>query len=106
MAADEGGSRMEHNVKLLTVLVPAYQERATLRASLQRLLSTDLPVDFEVIVVDDGSTDGGSETISDLVDGQRVRLTRHDRNRGKGQAIRTGIELARGDLFTILDADL
>lgn len=93
-------------MKSLTVLMPVYNERGTLRASLERLLATDLALPVEVIVVDDGSTDGSAETIGGLVDGDHVRLINHRRNLGKGAAIRTGIKNASGDIFTILDADL
>src|SRR5690348_12364278 len=91
---------------MLTVVVPVYNEERTLRASLERLLKTELPLPSEVIVVDDGSTDRGIDTITDLVDGGRVRLLRHERNQGKGAAIRTAIDAAAGDVLTILDADM
>ena len=90
----------------LTIVMPFYDERATLRAALERLLKTELSHPFEVVLVDDGSADGSAETISDLVDDERVRLLTHERNRGKGAAIQTGIDAARGGLLSILDADL
>jgi glycosyltransferase involved in cell wall biosynthesis len=92
--------------QLLTIVMPVYNERATLRPAVERLLKTDLPLPVELIVVDDGSTDGSLETVTDLADPSRVRLIKHRRNRGKGGAIRTGIEAARGDVLTVLDADL
>jgi len=91
---------------LLTVVMPAFNERATLRAAVERLLKTDLPLAVEVLVVDDGSTDGSLETVADLAEPGRLRLLRRRRNGGKGAAIRTGLEAARGDVLTILDADL
>src|SRR5947208_8617988 len=94
------------NVQLLTVIVPVFNERATLRSSVERLLKTDLPVSVETLVVDDGSTDGSAETLSDLAESVQVRVLRHDRNRGKGAAIRTGLREAAGDVITILDSDL
>jgi glycosyltransferase involved in cell wall biosynthesis len=60
----------------------------------------------DVLVIDDGSTDSSVATISDLVESETIQLVRHDRNRGKGAAIRTGIEHAEGTLLTILDADM
>jgi dolichol-phosphate hexosyltransferase len=92
--------------ELLTIVMPVYNERATLRPAVERLLKTELPLPVELVVVDDGSIDGSLETVADLADPGRVRLIRHLRNRGKGGAIRTGIETARGDVLTVLDADL
>lgn len=90
----------------LTVIVPFYNEGATLREGLDRLLKADIVLPVEVIAVDDGSTDRGAETIASLVDAGRVRLLRHEHNRGKGSAVRAGLEAASGDLVTIFDADL
>jgi glycosyltransferase involved in cell wall biosynthesis len=91
---------------LLTVVVPVFNEEPTLRASVKRLLDTELPVDVEVLVVDDGSTDGSLDTVADLHQAGRIRVVRHPANKGKGAAVRTGIGEARGDLLTVLDADL
>lgn len=90
----------------LTIVMPFFNELATLRAALERLLKTELSHSFEVVLVDDGSGDGSAETVMDLVDGNRVRLLTHDRNMGKGAAIHTGVSSARSDLLSILDADL
>lgn len=90
----------------ITIVMPVYNERATLRQSLDRLLAVDLPVPSEVLVVDDGSTDGCLETIDDLVESGAVRLVRQPRNQGKGAALRRGIQEADSDLLTVLDADL
>lgn len=91
---------------LLTVVVPVYNEAPTLRRAVKRLLDTTLPMETEVLVVDDGSTDAGLATIADFEDSGSVRVIRHERNQGKGAAVRTGITAARGDYLTILDADL
>jgi glycosyltransferase involved in cell wall biosynthesis len=90
----------------LTVVMPVYNERATLRTSLDRLLAVDFPVERTVVVVDDGSTDGCLETIEDLVASGAVTLFEQPTNQGKGSALRRGIEEADTDLLTILDADL
>ena len=92
--------------ELLTVVMPVYNELATLRRAVDRLLETELPLPVEVLLVDDGSSDGGLETVADLEQAGRIQVIRHDRNQGKGAAVRTGIDAANGDLLTILDADL
>src|SRR5947208_14179482 len=94
------------NVQLLTVIVPVFNERATLRSSVERLLKTDLPVSVETLVVDDGSTDGSAETLSDLAESGQDRVLRHERNRAKGAHIRTGLREAAGDVITRQDHDL
>jgi glycosyltransferase involved in cell wall biosynthesis len=91
---------------LLTIVVPVFNEVQTLRTALERLLKTDLPVPVEVLVIDDGSSDGSMESIADFVKAQDVVAIKHPKNLGKGAAIRTGIAAARGNLLTILDADL
>ncbi|HEX2240761.1 MAG TPA: glycosyltransferase family 2 protein, partial [Actinomycetota bacterium] len=83
----------------LSVVVPVFNEAERLRESLDRLLKVELPLELEIIVVDDGSTDGSASTISDLVDEGRVKLISHERNRGKSHAVRTGIGAATGDLL-------
>src|SRR5882757_5315766 len=90
----------------LTVVMPVYNELATLRIALGRLLTVEMPLPTEVLVVDDGSTDGCLETIKDLVDEGKVRLVRQAVNQGKGAALVRGFAEAQGDLLTILDADL
>ena len=86
--------------------MPVYNERATLRRVVERVLKTDMPIAVELLIVDDGSIDGSLDAVADLAEPGRVRLIRHRRNRGKGTAIRTGIEAALGELLTIFDADL
>jgi dolichol-phosphate hexosyltransferase len=95
-----------NGTRMLTIVMPVYNEEPTLRRALKRLLDTDLPLPTEVLIVDDGSVDGSLETIADLEDQGAVRVIRHERNQGKGAAVRTGIREAKGDLLTILDADL
>jgi glycosyltransferase involved in cell wall biosynthesis len=92
--------------QLLSIVMPVYNERATLRRVVERVLKTDMPIAVELLIVDDGSIDGSLDAVADLAEPGRVRLIRHRRNRGKGTAIRTGIEAALGELLTIFDADL
>jgi dolichol-phosphate hexosyltransferase len=91
---------------VLTVLMPIYNEAATVRSAVDRFLKTELPVPAELLLVDDGSTDGSREAVADLIDSGRVRYVAHERNQGKGAAIRTGVAVAEGTLLTILDADM
>lgn len=94
----------------LSVLIPAYQEERTIRELLDRVLAIDIESvgwDKEVIVCDDGSTDGTAELVAEVAARDpRVRLVRHPQNRGKGAAIRTALEAATGDYCLIQDADL
>ncbi|HSB15153.1 MAG TPA: glycosyltransferase [Bryobacteraceae bacterium] len=94
----------------LSVLVPLYNEEEFIATLLERVLSAPLPdgMTREVIVVDDGSRDGSAEAVEAFVTRfpDIVRLVRHDRNRGKGAAVRTAIENARGEFVVIQDADL
>ncbi|MCS6951268.1 MAG: glycosyltransferase [Bryobacterales bacterium] len=95
---------------LISILVPLYNEEEYIAALLERVLRAPLPAGFgrEVIVVDDGSTDGSSEAAECFA--RRfpgvVRVIRHERNRGKGAAVRTALEHARGEFSLIQDADL
>jgi glycosyltransferase involved in cell wall biosynthesis len=93
-------------VPLLSVLMPVYNEAGTVKRAIDAVLETDLGMDKELIVVDDGSTDGTREVLAgmDLPDG--VRLHAHATNQGKGAAVRTALRDARGDISTIFDADL
>jgi len=87
----------------LSVVMPVYNERATIEEILRRVEATGLA--HEIIAVDDASTDGTRGVLEGLPPG-RVRLLGHDANRGKGRAVRTGIEAATGDIILIQDADL
>jgi glycosyltransferase involved in cell wall biosynthesis len=89
----------------LSVLVPVYDEAATLTVALKRMLDVDYPCEVEVVVVDDGSRDG-TAAVLDAVDDPRVKVAHHPVNRGKGAAIRTASRLATGDYMIVCDADL
>ena len=91
---------------LLSILMPVYNERERVERAIAEVLATELPADFELIVVDDGSTDGTREILRGASWDERVRLIEHDHNQGKGAAIQTGLTHARGDFSAIFDADL
>jgi glycosyltransferase involved in cell wall biosynthesis len=93
--------------ELLSIIVPVYNEVRTVRAVIDRLVSIDLPVEREILVVDDGSTDGTREVLRDIVgSGARIQVFEAERNGGKGSAIRHGLRHARGSIVAIQDADL
>ena len=88
----------------LTVIIPVYNEKKTIQEILRRVAATDLA--DEILVVDDGSTDGTRDILTELDGLLRCRVIYHVKNKGKGAAVRTGIEQARGDVLLIQDADL
>jgi glycosyltransferase involved in cell wall biosynthesis len=91
---------------LLSILVPVFNEEATVGAVIARLCSVPLPVAREIIVVNDGSTDRTRSVLEALDHRPEVRIVHADGNRGKGGAIRIGLQQARGDIIAVQDADL
>ncbi len=101
------GRQAQDQPELLSIIVPVYNEVDTSRAVIDRLLTIDLPVARELIVVDDGSTDGTREILTKVVEeGLAVTVLHAARNGGKGSAIRLGLQRARGTILAIQDADL
>lgn len=89
----------------LSVLMPVYNEHATLAAAVKSVLGVNYPCEMELVIVDDGSVDQTPQVLADLQD-ERIVSLRHARNRGKGAAVRTAAEAATGDYMIICDADL
>jgi dolichol-phosphate hexosyltransferase len=89
----------------LSILMPVYDEQRTLRQAIDEVLTQKYPVEFELCVVDDGSTDSTPEILAGIGD-PRVRVTTHPRNLGKGAAIVTAATVATGTHMVPLDADL
>ena len=104
----------------VSILIPVYNEQATLREILHRVRSVDLVIDAahstylegpvvlerEIVLVDDGSTDGSEKILREEAAKGDIKVVFHGRNRGKGAAVRTGIQTATGDILLIQDADL
>lgn len=88
---------------ILSVIVPVYNERNTILEILRRIDAVDL--DQQVVIVDDGSTDGTRDILAGLSD-RSYLIIYHTRNQGKGMAIKTGLHHATGDLAIVQDADL
>lgn len=89
--------------RCLTVVVPCYNERGTVLDLVNRVLASSLVA--EVILVDDGSTDGTRELYTEITD-PRVQVLLHDKNQGKGAALRTGFAAAKSEFVIVQDADL
>ena len=101
----DGRATDDHWFTLLSVIVPVFNERTTVAEVIRRIRAVELPVDVEVIVVNDGSSDGTDKVLAALGD-STVRVINHATNKGKGAAIRTGMEVVKGDLVLVQDADL
>lgn len=96
---------MPESYKLLSVIIPVYNEKSTISEVIEKVSAVELPIDKEIIVVDDGSTDGTVEILhSNKVKLANTYLT--PINIGKGAAVRIGLTLVKGDIILIQDADL
>jgi len=89
----------------LSVIMPVFNERSTVAEIVRRMRAVELPLVLQVVIVDDGSSDGSDKVLTALED-STVRVIRHAENQGKGAAIRTGLAAVTGDLVLIQDADL
>ena len=99
------------NGKTLSILIPAYNEQATIGLLLEKVAQLSLPADIarELVVVNDASTDGTAAVVRQFQaahPGVPLKYLEHPRNRGKGAAVRTAIDAATGDILVIQDADL
>ena len=97
---DSGSRRLK-----LSILIPAYNEEATVGVAVKRLLDVRYPCDIELVIVNDGSVDDTMGALSGI-DDPRVMLAEHPVNRGKGAAVRTAAAKATGDYMLVFDADL
>jgi glycosyltransferase involved in cell wall biosynthesis len=105
VATAKAGPRRPH--PLLSVVIPAFNERATFRELVERVVAKELPgIDRELVIVESNSTDGTRELALTYQHHPQVRLVLQNAPRGKGAAVRAGLEHARGDWVLIQDADL
>lgn len=94
---------------VVSIIIPAYNEAGTIQQVLDRVVSVPLDYARQIIIVDDGSSDGTCQVVNDWLQRNSrtaVQFIRHERNAGKGAAVRTGIAAATGDIVLIQDADL
>lgn len=94
--------------KILSVVIPAFNESATIQKIVQKVLAADIcQLTLELIIVDDCSTDNTWSLISKIADNNpKVKVIRHSSNQGKGSSLKTGFSLATGEILLIQDADL
>jgi glycosyltransferase involved in cell wall biosynthesis len=103
--ADGDGDFTPPTYRRLSVVVPVFDERNTVIEIVRRMRAVELPLELEIVIVDDGSSDGTRAILPQLED-STVRVVMHPHNQGKGAAIRTGFAHITGDVVLIQDADL
>jgi len=93
---------------ILSILMPVFNEKATITTIIERVMAIDVGCEKELVIVDDASTDGTRDFLKALAFERRpgIKIVLHEKNQGKGAAIRTGVQSAKGDLILIQDADL
>ncbi len=95
------------DVSLLSVVIPCFNESRTIVECVSRVQSQSSVINLEIIVVDDFSTDGTRDILQGLLEEKKITsLVLHNSNKGKGAALRSGFEVARGDIVIVQDADL
>lgn len=90
----------------LSVVIPCYNEIATIDAIIKQIQALKLPIEMELVIVDDHSKDGTREYLKALAGEKNITVCLHEKNKGKGAALRTGFANATGDIVLIQDADL
>ncbi len=92
--------------KKVSVVIPCYNEMKTIEHILKRVQQVNLPVDMELVIIDDRSTDGTTDFLKSIEGSPNIQVIYHEVNMGKGAALRTGFAHAEGDIIIIQDADL
>jgi dolichol-phosphate mannosyltransferase len=91
---------------LLSVIVPAYNEETNIPILIERVTKALSGIDYELIIVDDGSIDNTADVAKKFEDKHPIKVIRHERNKGKIEALKTGLQAARGEFIAFLDADM
>jgi len=89
----------------LSIIIPVYNEKSTIKPLLDRIARVNLPIEKEIIIVDDGSTDG-TRSLLKTINRPEIKICYHKTNMGKGTAVRTGLRASSGDIILIQDGDL
>ncbi len=96
---------MVKSFKKISIVIPAYNEEKTIAEIIHRVKKTEIGLEKEIIVIDDGSNDGTREILKNLAD-ESLKVIFHEKNLGKGVALRTGFSQATGDIILVQDVDL
>ncbi len=91
---------------LLSVIVPAYNEESNIPTLVERVAKALSGIDYELIIIDDGSIDNTADVAKKFEDKYPIRVIRHEHNKGKIEALKSGLQAARGEYVAFLDADL
>src|SRR5260370_32221452 len=99
---------VQSQCKTLSIIIPAYNEKETIQRVIESVMAVPIKLARELVIVDDCSKDGTREILQELKPpaGATLKVLMHDRNQGKGAAIRTGLEHITGDIVLVQDADL
>jgi len=93
-------------VSTLTVVMPVYNERATFHEIIRRVQAVEIPLDLDIVLIDDCSTDGTRDLVREFAGRPGFTVLLHQENQGKGAALQTGFAAAKGDVVLVQDADL